>query len=213
MAIDNGVALKPMTKPLQFKRGSSKAFIKKNPVLLYGEPAFELDSMKMKVGDGKKTYDLLPYIGDHSKPKDGKSAYEIWLEEGYQGTIEDFLEYLTGEAGSSAYELWLSVGHEGTILDFLIDIQGDSAYVVWRKAGNEGTVEDFLESLVGKSAYDIWIELGHQGTEQDFINSLKGDSAYKVWLDNGHEGTVDDYFAWLSTTTWGQLDEPNNGGG
>ena len=209
MAVDNGVQLKPITRPLQFKRGSAKAFSTKNPVLLYGEPAFELDEKKMKVGDGKLPYNLLPYIGDHSKPKDGKSAYELWLEEGYQGTIEDFLEFLTGEPGESAYELWLSVGHQGTILDFLIDIQGDSAYIVWRKAGNEGTVNDFLESLVGDSAYEVWLKLGHQGTEQDFIDSLKGDSAYQVWLNEGYVGTVEDYLDWLRTTSWVDMDNPD----
>lgn len=209
--VDNGVMPpKPPTRPLQFKRGSAQAFKSKNPILLYGEPAFELGSDKMKVGDGKRDYNSLPYIGDHSAPKDGKSAYELWLEEGYQGTIEDFLEFLTGEAGQSAYELWLSVGHQGTILDFLIDIQGDSAYEVWIKAGHEGTVNDFLDSLVGKSAYEIWLELGHQGTEEDFIASLKGDSAYQVWIDAGHEGSVDDYLTWLRTTSWVELDEPND---
>ena len=51
---------KQITRPLQFKRGSAEAFRKKNPVLLYGEPAFEKDdelsSYKMKIGDGKTPY-------------------------------------------------------------------------------------------------------------------------------------------------------------
>ena len=207
--VDNGVPIKPKTRPLQFKRGTTKAFEQINPVLLYGEPSFEKDSYKMKIGDGTTKYNDLPYIGYQDAPKDGKSAYEIWLEEGHEGTVEDFLESLVGEAGASAYEIWLAVGHEGSIVDFLIDIQGDSAYDVWIKAGHEGTVEDFLNSLVGKSAYQIWIDLGHEGSEEDFINSLQGKegkSAYEVWLDLGYEGSEEDFMAFLSTTTWVNLD-------
>ena len=205
---DNGVKIKPKTRPLQFKRGMAQAFYNVNPVLLYGEPAFEKDTKKMKIGDGVTRYNDLPYIGDHSAPKDGKSAYEIWIEEGHEGTVEDFLESLIGEPGASAYEIWISVGHEGTITDFLIDIQGDSAYEVWLKEGHTGTVTDFLDSLVGKSAYDIWIDTGHTGTEEDFIDSLKGMSAYEVWISEGHEGSVEDYLTWLRTTSWYHLDDP-----
>jgi hypothetical protein len=204
--VDNGVPIKPKTRPLQFKRGTAKAFYDVNPVLLYGEPSFEKDTHKMKIGDGYNKYRDLPYIGDHSKPEDGKSAYELWLEDGHEGSLEDFFEFLTGEPGASAYEIWLSVGHEGSIMDFLIDIQGDSAYEVWIKDGHTGTVTDFLDSLVGKSAYEIWLDLGHTGSEEDFIRSLEGKSAYEVWLDLGYEGSEQDFMAYLSTTTWVNLD-------
>lgn len=144
---------KPKSVPLQFKRGTSRAFKKVNPILLCGEPAYEYDTKKLKVGDGFTRYNHLPYIGDHSKAKDGKSAYQIWLDAGNTGTINDFLDSLVGEQGKSTYEIWLSLGHEGTVVDFIDSIQGEKG-------------ED------GKSAYEIWLELGHTGTEEDFIDYL-----------------------------------------
>ena len=183
--IDHGVPPpKPITRPLQFKRGTSAAFKKVNPVLLNGEPAFEKDTNKMKVGNGSTPYNELPYIGDHSKPKDGKSAYDLWIEAGNEGTVDDFLASLVGETGESAYEAWLSVGHEGTILDFLADLEGSSAY-------------------------EVWIEAGHTGTIQDYLDSLVGDSAYEVWLKQGYEGSEQDYLDWLRTTTWGEIPSPD----
>ncbi len=177
--IDQGVTpKKPKTKPLQFKRGTSLAFKKVNPILLCGEPAYEWDTHKLKVGDGKTRYNRLPYIGDFDKPKDGKSAYELWLEQGHSGTIEDFLNSLIGDPGKSAYEIWLSLDHEGTVVDFI----------------------DYIK---GQSAYELWIQEGHSGTEQDFLDSLIGPSAYDVWISAGYSGTVDDYLDWLRTTTWG----------
>lgn len=182
---DQGVKLPPpKTRPLQFKRGTAAAFKKHNPLLLKGEPAFEEDTNKMKVGTGKKFYNDLPYIGDHSKPKDGKSTYELWLEAGNEGTLDDFLEAQIGPAGASAYELWLRTGHEGSIVDFLDSLIGDSAYEVWIKAGHVGTVEDFLDSLKGKSAYEVWLDQGYVGTEQDYLDWLRTTSW--VYLD-GHD--------------------------
>lgn len=208
--VDQGMRMpppsRPMTVPLQFKRGTARAFRINNPILLKGEPAFETDTMLLKVGNGKSRYKELPYIGDHSKPKDGKSAYELWLEQGYYGTIDDFLTSLIGEPGKSAYEIWLSLGNEGTIVDFIDSLhgvkgeQGYSAYDSWIQEGHSGTVAEFLESLKGQSAYQLWLALGHEGTEDEFIKSLKGEqgySAYEVWLKQGHIGTIDDYFAFI----------------
>lgn len=171
---------KPKTKPLQFKRGRADAFRKVNPILLNGEPAWEWDTCKLKIGDGKRRYKALPYV---TAGEDGKSAYQLWLDAGNSGTVEDFLESLIGDPGKSAYEIWLSVGHEGTVVDFLNDIQGGE----------------------GKSAYDIWIEEGHEGSREEFLESLKGKSAYEIWLDLGHEGTVEEYMQYLCTMSWTEI--------
>ena len=206
-------------RPLQFKRGTAKAFRNADPVLLSGQPGFETDTYKMKVGNGRLRWTELPYIGDHSKPKDGKSAYEVWLDEGYEGSVDDFLQFITGPAGKSAYEIWLSFGNEGTLQDFLdslIGEKGDSAYQCWLDDGNVGTLTDFLNSLIGKSAYQIWLDLGHTGTEEDFIASLKGEkgdkgergySAFEIWQQvyGTPESTFDDYFEFLCAIAWGNI--------
>lgn len=187
------------------RREPSAKMSHQNPVLGKGEPVYEFDTRRLKIGDGRTKYNGLPYVVDGRNIKDGKSAYQIWLDQGYNGTVNDFLEFLTGKPGASAYELWLAVGNEGTIEDFLVAIQGESAYEVWISAGNTGSVQDYLQSLVGASAYDIWVSSGNTGTKQDFLDSLKGDSAYEVWLKAGNEGTVEDYLDSLCTTTWGKF--------
>ena len=202
-------------RPLQVKRGTCIAFANVNPVLLKGQPGYEYDTHKLKLGDGVTPWNSLPYIGDHIQPKDGKSAYDIWIDQGHEGSIDDFLASLVGPAGKSAYEIWLSFGYEGTLSDFLVSLigpkgdQGYSAYDIWIQEGHTGTVQDFLDSLVGKSAYEIWIETGHTGTEQDFIDSLKGDSAFEVWKKEMHrpEATVQEYLEWQLVVMWGNIPE------
>ena len=63
----------------------------------------------------------------------GKSAYEIWLEQGNTGTEQEFLDSLKGTPGTP--------GTPGTA--------GKSAYQAWLDAGNTGSEQEFLNSLKG----------------------------------------------------------------
>jgi hypothetical protein len=103
--------------------------------------------------------------------EEGASAYEIWLDEGFEGTEADFLDWLRGENGLDGKD-----GNPGQ--------DGQSAYQIWLAAGNEGSEQEFLASLKGEAGTD-----GEPGRE--------GKSAYQVWLGAGHEGTENDFLAWL----------------
>ena len=48
----------------QFKRGTAQRWIEVNPVLRQGEPGFEYDTGKLKIGDGFTPWLMLPYIND-----------------------------------------------------------------------------------------------------------------------------------------------------
>ncbi len=73
---------------------------------------------------------------------DGKSAYELAVENGYRGTEEEWLASLkgnTGNDGKSAYELAVEKGYQGTEEEWLASLNGSN--------GNDG--DD------GKSAYEL----------------------------------------------------------
>lgn len=48
---------------LQLKRGTAARWAELNPVLTAGEPGFEYDTKKLKIGDGSTAWNDLPYIG------------------------------------------------------------------------------------------------------------------------------------------------------
>lgn len=50
------------------RRGNTEAWERNNPILQLGEPGFEIDKNKLKVGDGTTTWKNLPYIGDEIVP-------------------------------------------------------------------------------------------------------------------------------------------------
>lgn len=50
-----------MADIIKFKRGKSTTWQTKNLLLLDGEPGFEIDTLRLKIGDGKTTWNDLPY--------------------------------------------------------------------------------------------------------------------------------------------------------
>lgn len=69
------------TTTFKFKRGQSDSWTRVNPILAEGEPGYELDTGKLKIGDGKTAWrDLTYFGGDSSLSLDGKSLTLIGSE-------------------------------------------------------------------------------------------------------------------------------------
>lgn len=106
-----------------------------------------------------RTQAAMDFIAANPKGLDGKSAYELAVDSGYRGTLNEWLLSLHGEPGEdglSAYEL--AVLHDGFV----------------------GTVNEWLDSLVGEkgdkgdSEYDLAVQCGYEGTLEDWIDEIRG---------------------------------------
>ena len=53
-----------MASTIQFKRGTAARFVELNLVLAAGEPGFEYDTKRLKIGDGSTAWNDLPYVGN-----------------------------------------------------------------------------------------------------------------------------------------------------
>lgn len=53
----------PRMTTILFRRGTAAEWLAANPILFEGEPAFEIDTKLIKIGDGTSEYISLPYIG------------------------------------------------------------------------------------------------------------------------------------------------------
>ncbi len=156
---------------------------------------------------------------------DGKSAYQIWLDNGNTGTETDFLTWLKGKDGTNGTDGKDGVngadgkdgangadgkdgangadGKDGA--NGKDGVDGKSAYQIWLDNGNTGTEADFLNWLKGKDGTNgVDGKDGANGTDgkdgQDGVNGqdgVDGKSAYQVWLDNGNTGTETDFLNWL----------------
>lgn len=97
----------------------------------------------------------------------GYSAYEVAVENGFEGTEEEWLESLKGQ----------DFTYEDFTEEQLDSLKGDK--------GDPFVYDDFTDEQLellkvkgdtGKSAYEVWLDEGNKGTEQDFLNSLKGET-------------------------------------
>ena len=125
---------------------------------------------------------------------DGKSAYQVWLDNGNTGTETDFLNWLKGKDGKDGANgvdgkdgVNGVDGKDGTNgKDGLNGKDGadgkDGANGADGKDGANGQ-----DGVDGKSAYQIWLDNGNTGTETDFLNWLKGKDGTNG--ANGKDGT------------------------
>ncbi|MDE6550616.1 MAG: S1C family serine protease [Clostridia bacterium] len=91
--------------------------------------------------------------------EDGLSAYELAVQEGFEGTLSDWLDSLngmSGEDGLSAYRLAVSQGYDGTLNEWLASLNG--------RNGRDGA------TLSIEEVYDAAVNNGYQG---DFLTFLK----------------------------------------
>ena len=97
----------------QLKRGTAAKWIELNLILAAGEPGFEIDTGRLKIGDGQKAWVDLPYLGEGGVVN--AATHYDFPETGAANIIykaeEEKLLY-QWNASSNAYEL-LGMGGEG----------------------------------------------------------------------------------------------------
>jgi hypothetical protein len=114
---------------------------------------------------------------DGAPGQNGLSAFQLWLQDGNDGTMGDFMSSLKGAKGDTgAPGKDGAPGQDGK----------DGA------AGKDGAPgQNGKDGAAGLSAYQIWAQ-NHTGTVGDFMSSLKGDTGAQGPQgpkgDNGAQG-------------------------
>lgn len=66
-----------MAITIRFRRGLSNEWTTRNPILNSGEPGYETDSGKLKIGDGRTSWISLPYLIDDTSDGGGSTDDRI----------------------------------------------------------------------------------------------------------------------------------------
>lgn len=157
--------------------------------------------------NGRISTDLL--IGQQGA--EGKSAYELAVIEGFNGTRQEWLNSLVGPegpAGESAYVAAVGEGFTGTLQEWLDSLQGPQGEQGIQgvegpqgKMGPQGPQgEQGIQGVEGPqgpvgpdgmSAYEVAVNDGYTGSVQDWLASLKGDKGDQgIQGEQGPAGTV-----------------------
>lgn len=160
-----------MAVKFKLRRDIAIDWATKNPVLSAGEPGLEIDTGLIKVGDGIKAWDTLPYFLDTPATVDliqnmidnavlegvpGDSAYQVAVNNGFVGTETEWLASLEGTDGTdgeSAYQVALNNGFVGTETQWLASLHGTDGVDY---TGPTITVSSTPPS--SPSVGDIWID-------------------------------------------------------
>jgi len=139
-----------MAAKIQIRRDTAANWTTINPVLSDGEQGFEKVTNKVKVGDGVKTWNLLPYLGTTQSTND----------KGFFPTEADLIAAIpVGEAG------WFAVvGETDTIWVWDVDTTAwvDSGAIPSGLASDihgateKGSIEDNDEIPISNSALGAW---------------------------------------------------------
>lgn len=133
----------------------------RNEILLKGMLAVETDTGKIKVGDGEKRYQEIPYAIGNEGPQGEKG------EKGEPFRYEDFtaeqLESLKvkGDPGKSALALWQEQHPQGTLEEFLaqlhvsIDQAEDSKKLGGKEASEYSLKSEFEELQTTVKSNDV----------------------------------------------------------
>lgn len=128
----------------------------------------------------------------------GASAYQLAVAEGFDGTLDEWLQSIRGidgedgedgDDGASAYELAVAGGFVGTVGAWLASLPGEDGHtpaLTWRVSGGKvqvrsdaGAWEDVvaiadISGTDGDSAYAIAVANGFSGSAAAWLASLKG---------------------------------------
>lgn len=143
------------------------------------------------------TYEIDSAVLLYVKGDRGYSAYEIAVQQGFEGTEEEWLESLKGADGTMTFEdltpaqrdsLKGDRGEQGigiqsieqtttvtesegtNVVTITMNDDNHTEYTFEIKNGAQGTKGDD-----GKSAYDVAVEEGYEGDEESWLASLKGE--------------------------------------
>ena len=106
----------------------------------------------------------------------GKSAYEIAVEAGFEGTEEEWLLTLIGPIGKSAFDHAVEEGFEGDVSEWLLSLVGAQG-----EDGPAGPPLNFLGSVTEVEFYEAIHDESHWELGDAWIVRGSMSTTYKVW--------------------------------
>jgi hypothetical protein len=151
---------------IKFRRDTQANWTMYNPILLDGELGLVTDGEPLcfKIGDGATAFLDLP-IASGAAGIGGKSAYELAVEQGFEGDENEWLTSLVGSdgqpgiPGKSAYEIAVETGFVGTEAEWLQSLKGADG-----ETGQDGTPGAAATIAVGI------VTTGEPGTDASVVN-------------------------------------------
>lgn len=120
-----------MADIIKFKRGKSTTWKTKNLLLLDGEPGFEVDTLRLKIGDGKTKWNDLPYQDQNNENVVNARVFAELPSIGQENVIYKVFstaKLYQWNTTTNGYESLMSGGGSGVPIEDIDIINGGNAY-------------------------------------------------------------------------------------
>lgn len=135
--------------------------------------------------------------------------YEIAVNEGFDGTVTEWIEMIDAKGGKTAYQQAVDKGYKGTEEEWMKMLWGREVDVeIAKRDKTTAIVTEWIQSLKtsnGSSPYEMALKHGFYGTFTEWVESVigtDGEKAYEHAQAKGFEGT---YKEWIEQ----QLNQSN----
>lgn len=120
-----------MADIIKFKRGKSTTWKTKNLLLLDGEPGFEIDTLRLKIGDGKTKWNDLPYQDQNNENVVNARVFAELPSIGQENVIykvSSTAKLYQWNTTTNGYESLMSSSGGGIPIEDIDIINGGNAY-------------------------------------------------------------------------------------
>ena len=120
-----------MADIIKFKRGKSTTWKTKNLLLLDGEPGFEIDTLRLKIGDGKTKWNDLPYQDQNNESVVNARVFAELPSIGQENVIykvSSTAKLYQWNTTTNSYESLMSGSGSGVPIEDIDIINGGNAY-------------------------------------------------------------------------------------
>lgn len=127
--------------------------------------------------------------------------YEIAVNEGFEGTVTEWVEMINAQGGKTAYEQAVEKGYEGSEKQWMRMLWGREVDVETAKRDRTATiVSEWIQSLnssKGNSPYELALKHGFYGTYTEWVESVVGTDGEKAYEHEKSKGFKGTYKEWI----------------
>ena len=127
--------------------------------------------------------------------------YEIAVNEGFDGTVTEWIEMIDAKGGKSAYQQAVDKGYVGTEEDWMKMLWGREVDVeIAKRDKTTAIVTEWIQSLntsKGKSPYEMALKHGFYGTFTEWVESVVGNDGEKAYEHAQTKGFEGSYKEWI----------------
>lgn len=172
------------------------------------EVPFKADAATSQVGEITVAQPVVPVVPvkevsakDTPIITNPQNDYEVAVNDGFEGTVTEWIESVNEKGGKTAYEQAVSGGFKGSEEDWMRSLWGRQADVeIAKRDKTTAIVAEWIQSLNtsnGGSPYELALKHGFYGTFTEWVESVigsDGEKAYDHAKTQGFQGT---YKEWI----------------